>query len=345
MGTYLKFKAPDDRRRQADAWLKKQSKALGLWDEADQKIEREKGERGSPDFMPLGTGQIKLSALEDDECNRYVDILIEARDMWGIECYDVPSNASDYIDAERLAKLIDLPAWQKVWAAEAEENAVWARARKKAMKTATEKFNGGGHSMTVQTWGNDRANLLFMAIEASDHPTWVGVSYDRKGKWNITARADRSEDNRFDLLRDAKGRGFLSIPLMALGEPGIRNGFDAVRDYLVRARNIGLRTHPDAIMVGVYGCLPAEVDFGRALVQLAAPHGPYVRGVYVIKSGHRYYPHTEAVLLSEAGLVEWGKLGGQRAAHLVRKCKLKEPSAETQQFFASYPALGKLLTE
>jgi hypothetical protein len=345
MGTYLKFRAPDDKRHRADAWLKKQSKALGLWDEADQKIEREKGERGSPDFMPLGTGQIKLSALEDDECNRYVDILIEARKKWKVECFDIPSNVGDYIDAERLAKLIDLPAHEKIWAAEAAEEAVWTRARKKAMKAAGKEYEGGGHPMTVATWGHARANLLFMAIEAADHPTWVSVSYDRKGKWDITAKRERDEDKKFDLLRDAKGRGFLSLPLMTLGAPGIKNGFDDVRDYLARARNIGLRTHPDSIMIGVYGCLPAEIVFGSKLLQLAAPHGPYVSGVYMVKSGHRYYPHTAGVVLNGDGALEWGKLGGQRAAELIREHKLKDEHTPVPRFFVSYPALGTLLAE
>jgi hypothetical protein len=342
MGTYIKYKAPDDRRQVVDKWLIKESNgALGLWNERDQSIERAKKNGGCPDFLPLGAGQFKLSG--DEEIASVVDVLIRAREKWGVECFDVPSNVGDYIAIERLAKLIDLPAWQRAWTEEEAQEKIWTRARNKARREASKQHRGGG-PMTVQIWGLDRANVMFTRMEATDHPAWVGVSYNQKWKWHITT--ERNEWERFELLRDQVGRGFLALPLMALGNPEIKDGFNEVRDYLVRARRIGLAEHPDSIMVGVYGCLPAKIDFGRSVSQPAAPHGPFVRGVHVVKTGRSYSSYTEAVIMNMEGGLEWGRLGGQRATLLVREHKPdREDTGVAAQVLVSYPALGKLLTE
>ena len=36
-------------------------KVLSLWDEEDRQIELARGGHGSPDYLPLGVGQLKLS--------------------------------------------------------------------------------------------------------------------------------------------------------------------------------------------------------------------------------------------------------------------------------------------
>ena len=345
MGTYLKYRAPDNLRRRADKWLMKQSdKALGLWDEEDQTIERAKGERGSPDYLPLGVGRFKLSGGDEAECKRAIGVLIEGRKKWQIECFDVPSNVGDYVDAKRLPRLIDLPHWQEIWAKEAKEDARWNKARRKAITAARQKL-GTGHGMLVRTWGDSWANVMFMHIAPTDSPRWIGVAYDQKGKHRVTTI--REEHERFDLLRDDKGRGFLALPLMTLGEAGIRHGFAEVRNYLVEAHSIGLKMSPDAIMVGVYHALPEVFDFGDKLQQLAKPYGPYVRGVYTAHSGHRYYPTSNAVAQGEDGQLTWGKLGPHHAVELVRKNKRpksdKSPPTFAERLWITYPALGQLI--
>lgn len=351
MGTYIRYgcKPGADNRVELGHWLRdKSGGGLGLWDEEDQEIERAKGDRGSPDYLPLGVGQLKLSGA-DSEDNLYASlrILVEARTKFGLECMDVPSNVSDYIDDnELLAQLIDLPYWLNEWAEEDRLSKRWDKAKKKAMTAASKKYPSGV-GMTVETWSNDRANLLFVHCEASDQPCWVSVCYDIAGNYRVAA-GPATEDERCDLLCDAKGRGFIALPLMALGERSIKNGYDDVWSYLKRAWEIGLRTHPDAIMVGVYHATPASIDFGRKARQFVATTGcPIVRGNYTVKSGSTHYAHTPALTLDDAGVLQWEKLGGSRAVELVMQDKTpdKVASGLALRFFASYPALAILMEQ
>lgn len=117
MGTYIKFRVDEARRKKAGAWLRKQSnKQLGLWDEQDRKAERAKGDRGNPDHLPLGVGQHKLSGGgEDNSSDSLIEKLILARIKFGLECFDIPSNVGDYIRKPLLKQLIDLPLWEAKW--------------------------------------------------------------------------------------------------------------------------------------------------------------------------------------------------------------------------------------
>jgi hypothetical protein len=122
-----------------------------------------------------------------------------------------------------------------------------------------------------------------------------------------------------------------------------------VRKYLSEARRIGLVTHPDAIMVGVYHALPEIFDFGDKLQQLAPPHGPYVRGVYTAHSGHWHSAYVNAVSQDGDGQLNWGKLGPHRAVELVRKHKrpksAKSPPPFAERLWITYPALGQLIND
>ncbi len=257
MGTYIKFRVDEARRKKAGAWLRKVSaNKLGLWDERDQKIERAKP-HGQPDYLPLGVGQHKLSGgcESDEEASELITTLILAKIKYGLECFDVPSNVGDYISDIHLPQLIDLPHWKAVWEAEEAEEVLWAVARKKAQRGAR-KAHPGGVGVLVKTWSDSLAHLVCVDIAPSEFamPRWWGVSYDQKGRWAMSLSPRPGE--RFELHHDDKHRGFLAIPMMALVARGAPGGYDDVWAYLARAQDIGLRTDPDEIMEKVYHIAP-----------------------------------------------------------------------------------------
>jgi hypothetical protein len=345
MGTYLRYEVNEPCRKEAGDWLRALSLfdgevLLGLWDEEDVRIVTEKGERGSPDHLPLGTGQYRLSGADDDELAFVSGVLAQARAVFGLELVDVPSNVGDYLDEEVLKALCDLPAWQARWKAEAAMNKRWEKAREKALESVAKDYFRSGVYL-VDSWGDKGAWLLFCQVRPEDRPYWIGITYNIRGEVVKTGRIEHPlPDNlRGDLVRDPEGRGFLAIPLMALGPRGMSGGQDAVWDYLARARDIGLTMHPNLVMIAVYHLRVESVRFG-SLTQLG-DHGPFVKGTYdvVNAEGLQVYIDWDCVKKEFTKVNRY--IRGMPCVRLKRREKLS--STADRLVDVSYPALARIV--
>lgn len=275
MGTYLKFRCEGRKRIACGKFLMKSTTRntregypeclLSLWDEEDVRIEQAKideGGRGMPDYLPLGHGDFKLSSTPDKDVSLAVRVLGAARKRFGLVMDEEPDlGITDYLGPRQLAALYD-PKWFANYKAASEaEHEVWRKAEVKARKTMAKRLPEGSH--TAKTWGVKRCHLVFCSISdvASADPYWYGYRFDRKGEITGEGRQPREmpDGERWELHRDAKGRGFLAIPLVALGDAKAKGGMADVRGYLERAWSIGLRSHPDLLLIEVYHAVPAKV--------------------------------------------------------------------------------------
>jgi len=248
MGTYMQIIQRDENKIQETAtFLEKVEDSegysiVGLWTQADIDIENSKI-NGTPDFLPLGVGQFKLSSTSEENIELFVNVVSEAMDLYGLEVEDLPSNADDYLSDEDIEKLYGLKNYQDFKQSEEEYWQGYSKAKAKALKEEQEKLNGG--VMFVDSWGIKGFWLIFGNVEK---PSYLKYEFEYDG------------EKHSDLYRDKEGNSYLLIPLMSMSHDGVEKVYEALA---YAWDNLGLRTNILSILAQVYNVFPKQIKFGR----------------------------------------------------------------------------------
>ncbi len=258
MGTYINFKQPYPLLiNGTDSFLKSASTIKGgpiltLWTQEDINVEKEKVKstgHGSPDFYEIGEGSIKISGGDYlDEIyrpNNILGVLSEAARHYGL-MINLPGNADDYLTEDEISMFIPINRFRTKQRKALEDYEGERKARDIALEKKRKKLKGGLY--LCDSWGAKKS--IWAVFGNVDKPAYLQFDYEYKGK------------SYKDLYRDKEGRAYLLIPLMKL--TGDSSGYDEVLESLVYAwEHLGLRTHPDVIMVACYKALPKSILIPR----------------------------------------------------------------------------------
>jgi len=250
MGTYVKFKLPEDRntREIRTEFHDRYDGVLNVWDDEDKQIEMDKlasTGRGCPDYFELGQGDYKVSGMAPDDLEtiELVQALATAVRDFGL-VVELPTNIEDYWTPGQRARIVPDTEWNAILAKERADQRTYEKARKKAFDAAHKKH--AGTICRVDTWGDKRAGVLFANVK---EPKWAQVTFDSVG----------NEGGMFsELYRDNDGNGILLMPLRPFGGSAEAD-MQWLRDVCRRAFEIGVVTKPMVLCVLVYNCTPESI--------------------------------------------------------------------------------------
>ncbi len=220
-----------------------------MWNEKDVKIEKAKGDRGNPDYKPLGAGQFKLSGDDhpDEMMLAICQHLSKAVLHYKLKL-DVPTNADDYLKPDALRLLITPAQLRSKRLREKMQNARYDKAKRAAYTIARRKFTVPG--VRFMGWNSVWFHVGFTS---GSRPHWMCYTFK-------TGNQKHSE-----LFRDKDGRGVLLFPSMGF----VQNTRAWVSSVINDARCIGLSAPGDIARIALYGLYPSSEPYTVEKIRIA----------------------------------------------------------------------------